>query len=421
MLRSASVCAIVSATAGIAFGQVVPNPYTFAQVTQLAQGAVVGAGVNTPIPGFEIRLYHNGQVVYHQAFGTWSLNRLAACDSATKTLSGAVIMSLVDSSPQPFSLNTRVSDYLPGWTGIKSTITIRQCFSHTAGMDGSVLLSSPNLSLRQCANLVSDDPLLAAPGTAFAYGGTSMHVAGAVAEVAGGQPFVTLLRDRITIPLGLTQTRFYVSSDINPRIGGGAESTATEFGTFMEMLRNSGRHNGVQIISTQSVREMFTRQTATGLPVLSSPFIAPTPDQQSDYGVGVWLTARSGTGVLERALAAGARGFSSWIDFDDGITGVFATDLSAAGNVQPLLVQLQNAAQAAVRAARGCPADIAGANQGPFPDGTLTADDIIGFLGWYFDGDLQADVSGPSQNPNRDSELTADDIIVYLSRYFAGC
>jgi CubicO group peptidase (beta-lactamase class C family) len=421
MLRFASVSATVATTAAVACGQVVPNPYNFAAVTQLAEQAVLGVGVESPVPGFEIRLYQNGRVVYHRSFGAWSLNRLAACDSATKTLSGAVMMSLVDSSPQPFSLNTRVSDYLPGWTGIKSTITIRQCFGHTAGMDGSLLLMAPNLSLRQCANLISDDPLLASPGTAFAYGGTSMHIAGAVAEVAGGQPFITLFQNRITGPLGLTQTRFYISSNINPRVAGGAESTATEFGTFMEMLRNNGRHNGVQVISMQSVREMFTRQTATGLPVLISPFIAPTPDQQSDYGVGVWLTARTGTGVLERALAAGARGFSSWIDFDDGMTGVLSTDLSAAANVQPLLVQLQNAAQAAVRAARGCPADVAGPNQGPFPDGALTADDIIGFLGWYFNGDLQADLSGPSQNPNRDGELTADDIIVYLSGYFAGC
>lgn len=412
---------VASALAPISLGQVVANPYNFAGVTQLAQGALLGVGIDSPVPGFEIRLYQNGRVVYHQAFGTWSINRVASCDSATKTLSGAVIMSLVDSSPLPFTLNTRVSDYLPGWTGVKSGITIRQCFSHTAGMDGSILLSAPNLSLRQCANLISDDPLLASPGTAFAYGGTSMHVAGAVAEVAGGQPFVTLFQNRIATPLGLTQTRFFASSDINPRVAGGIESTATEFGTAMEMLRNNGRHNGVQVLSPQSVAQLFTRQTATGLPVLNSPFIAPTPDQQSDYGVGVWLTARTGTGVLERALAAGARGFSSWIDFDDGMTGVFATDLSAAANVQPLLFQLQEAAQAAVRAARGCPADIAGPNQGPFPDGVTTADDIISFLSWYFANDLQADVSGPNQAPNRDGVITADDIIVYLSRFFAGC
>lgn len=402
-------------------GQVVPNPYNFAAVTQLAQGALVGTGIDSPVPGFEVRLYQNGRVVYHRSFGTWSLNRVASCDSATKTMSGMVMMSLVDSSPQPFTLNTRVSDYLPGWTGAKSTITIRQCFSHTAGMDGSLLLSAPNLSLRQCANLISDDPLLASPGTAFSYGGTSMHVAGAVAEAAGGQPFITLFANRIAAPLGLTQTRFFTSSDINPRIAGGIESTATEFGTAMEMLRNNGRHNGAQVLSPESVRQMFTRQTATGLPVLNSPFIAATPDQQSDYGVGIWLTARTGTGVLERALAAGARGFSAWIDFDDGMTGVFATDLSVAANVQPLLFQLQDAAQAAVRAARGCPADIAGPNQGPFPDGATTADDIITFLAWYFASDLQADVSGLNQAPNRDGVLTADDIIVYLSRFFAGC
>ena len=65
--------------------------------------------------------------------------------------------------------------------------------------------------------------------------------------------------------------------------------------------------------------------------------------------------------------------------------------------------------------------DVAGQNQANGPDGALTADDIIVFLGWYFAGDLQADYAGSNQDPNADGELTADDIIVFLSNYFAGC
>jgi hypothetical protein len=67
------------------------------------------------------------------------------------------------------------------------------------------------------------------------------------------------------------------------------------------------------------------------------------------------------------------------------------------------------------------PADIAGPNQSLGGDGTLTADDIIVYLGWYFASDLRADVAGANQSTTPDTQLTADDIIVFLGRYFAGC
>jgi hypothetical protein len=70
---------------------------------------------------------------------------------------------------------------------------------------------------------------------------------------------------------------------------------------------------------------------------------------------------------------------------------------------------------------RWCDADVAGPNQSVGPDGTLTADDIIVFLGGDFASDARADVAGPNQSATPDGQFTADDIIVYLSGYFAGC
>jgi hypothetical protein len=67
------------------------------------------------------------------------------------------------------------------------------------------------------------------------------------------------------------------------------------------------------------------------------------------------------------------------------------------------------------------PSDIAGPNQSIGPDGVLTADDIIVFLGWFFASDSRADIAGPNQTTTPDSNFTADDIIVFLGRFFAGC
>jgi hypothetical protein len=67
------------------------------------------------------------------------------------------------------------------------------------------------------------------------------------------------------------------------------------------------------------------------------------------------------------------------------------------------------------------PSDVAGAGQVIGFDGSLTADDIIVFIGWFFAGDARADVAGAGQAPGADGTFTADDIIVFINRFFAGC
>jgi hypothetical protein len=67
------------------------------------------------------------------------------------------------------------------------------------------------------------------------------------------------------------------------------------------------------------------------------------------------------------------------------------------------------------------PSDVAGPNQSIGADGALTADDIIVFLGWFFNSDPRANVAGANQSTVPDNAFTADDIIVFLGRYFNGC
>lgn len=388
--------------------------YDFSQVTSLCQQAVAGTNVDTPIPGFDVQIIKDGRIVYHRAFGVWTLNRVANADSATKTLSGAAIVSLLDSSAvpgfsgAPFSLDTTLSDYIPAFSGDKSGVTIRQSFSHSSGLAaGPLVLSNPNITLQQAAASIAGTPLDYLPGEAFLYGGASMHAAGAVAELAGGQPWNTLFQQRIAGPLGLSVTRFVLSSPSNPRIAGGCESNATEFGRFMEMLRRGGVHNPVigapvRVLSQNAVNAMFTRQSPVGVPVLGTPY-----ENISDYGVGVWLDERDAQGNLIGAIAAGARGFASWIDFDDATVGVFATDQSNSGNAQPLYRMLRAAIQDAVRNPLACEADF---NQ----NGFVGTQDIFDFLSAWFAGDAAADI-------NEQGGVSVQDIFDFLALWFAGC
>jgi CubicO group peptidase (beta-lactamase class C family) len=378
--------------------------YDFSNVTGLAEGAVAGQNVGSPVPGFELLLMKDGQTVYRRSFGTWFNGRVAAADSATKTVSGAVIMSLVDSSPNPFSLDTRLSEYIPEFDGPRQGITIRQCFAHTAGLRSSSAIGNPNVTLYEAALDIADDPLLFVPGTTFSYGGTSMHAAGAVAQIAGGAPWNTLFQQRIAGPLGMTSTRYVLTSPDNPRIAGGCESTAPEFARLMEMLRRGGVHNGARLLSAAAVQQMFTRQTPSGVPIANTPLQSPYTDG-ADYGVGVWLDERDAQGNLLGALAAGARGFSSWIDFDDGMVGVFASDLTAASNIQGLLYLIRSAAQEAIRNPQPCTADFNA-------DGDLNSQDFFDFLIGFFAGEGDFDHDGATDS---------QDFFDFVVAFFQGC
>jgi len=70
----------------------------------------------------------------------------------------------------------------------------------------------------------------------------------------------------------------------------------------------------------------------------------------------------------------------------------------------------------------GCTlSDIAGPGGLPLPDGELTADDIILFIGWFIARDARADIAGPGGVVGGEGEFTADDIILFIGRFTAGC
>lgn len=312
--------------------------YDFTALTELAEGALVGENVGEAVPGFEIRLLHQGNVLYHQAFGDWALNRPANADSSSKTLSGALMMSLDETNESGFSLDSRLSDFLPEYDkpGYRD-ITIRQAFSHSSGLPGedvfSTVLLNPFITLRQAAFQISQEPLdNGPPGSKFAYGGLSMQVAGAAAEIATSESYINLFADRITTPLGMTNTEFVLASESNPRVAGGIESTATDFGRFMDMLLNNGvdRVSGTRVLQAESVAEMITRQTS------DSQVIVNSPADNNRYGIGVWLDQLDQAGPTVDALAAGARGFHSWIDVDHELVFSFATELTVFSNVEVL-------------------------------------------------------------------------------------
>jgi CubicO group peptidase (beta-lactamase class C family) len=347
--RALTLCCVVSSLILSCLAQPLVA-YDFSALTALAEGALQGDNVRQPVAGFEIRLLKDGDRLFHQTFGDWSLDRPANADSSTKTFSGALVMSLMESGELGFSLDSRLGDFLAEYDNPQlGDITIRQSFSHTSGIAGedvfSLILLNPNITLRQAALLISQQPLAhGPPGSTFAYGGLSMQAAGAAAEVASGKSYIDLFSERIAVPLELADTRFVIASDQNPRVAGGIESTATDYARFMDMLLNQGvdRTTGARVLRIDSVEEMLRRQTTDEQPIANSP------TDNNRYGIGVWLDQLGEAGPEVDVLAAGARGFHSWIDSSEGLVFTFSTDLTQFSNVELLSSKMHMAILQAV-------------------------------------------------------------------------
>ncbi len=69
----------------------------------------------------------------------------------------------------------------------------------------------------------------------------------------------------------------------------------------------------------------------------------------------------------------------------------------------------------------GCVADVDDGSGTGTPDGGVTIDDLIFYLGLFEEGDVGADVDDGSGTGTPDGGVTIDDLIYYLTRFEAGC
>jgi CubicO group peptidase (beta-lactamase class C family) len=142
-------------------------------------------------------------------------------------------------------------------------------------------------------------PFVTQPGEAWVYG-YNTDILGCIAEKASGQPLDELIRSRITVPLVMKDTMFFLPADKRERLvavyasnaGGGGKifrapdgplgqgnyvdgprksfaggagllSTAHDYGRFLEMIRRGGELDGVRILSPRTVELMTTNQIGT--------------------------------------------------------------------------------------------------------------------------------------------------------------
>lgn len=140
-------------------------------------------------------------------------------------------------------------------------------------------------------------PFVAQPGESYVYG-YNTDILGCIVERASGMPLDRFIETRITGPLGMNDTRFFLAPEQRDRLatvygsgadgkiirapdgargqghyvdgprknfagGAGLVSTARDYARFLEMIRRGGELDGVRVLAPRSVALMTTNQIGT--------------------------------------------------------------------------------------------------------------------------------------------------------------
>jgi len=289
------------------------------------------------VAGVVALVLQDGKPAYERAFG-WAdkeAGRKMTSDtifriaSQTKAFTSTAVLALVEEGK--IGITEPVSDFIPTFakttvavktaTGIdivpaKRRITIADLLTHTAGIsygtDAQVAALYQAKGLGPAAGngwytADKDEPIcetmerlgtlpfVAQPGEAYVYG-YNIDILGCVVEKASGMPLDEFIRTRITEPLGLKDTRFFLPPAQRDRLaavyatgpggtlvrapegskgqghyvdgprksfagGAGLLSTAHDYARFLEMIRNGGVLDGVRILGNRTVQLMTTNQS----------------------------------------------------------------------------------------------------------------------------------------------------------------
>ena len=237
--------------------------------------------------------------------------------SCSKPVASALVFTLLDQ--RKLRLNQSAAELIPEMKSPKSTggkevrsPTLRELLAHRGGIysqkqkiteDQHAAIRDFSLSLDESISVIAKQPLIADPGSEYAYSGAGYCVIGKMAEQATGRDFESLLQGNLCKPLGMTSTTYFPIGERFDQIAGGGQSILTPPHSLGERLKLP--LIGGSLYTNATDLEKFARMVIQGgrsenAAVLSSTafshFIsAAFPDQPYGYG---WLQKRDGKRVV---------------------------------------------------------------------------------------------------------------------------
>jgi CubicO group peptidase (beta-lactamase class C family) len=373
------------------------------------------------LPGWLITVRREGRLVYMARSGFRDLEAgLPVTDdtlwriySMTKPITSVAAMMLYEEGK--LSLTDPVSEFIPSFGDLRvyaggsdlrpvtvpviEPVRIWHLLTHTAGLTygfhrvhpvdaayrtaGYEWSTPAGLDLAQVCDAYAEFPLLFQPGAEWNYS-VATDVLGRVVEVASGQSLDEFFATRILGPLGMTDTAFWASPDVAPRLaalytpgrdgqaarldalgqgalesptmfsgGGGLVSTAADYDRFLQLLLGrpdspAGELDGVRLLSPRTVSYMTRNHLPGGqdLQTFGRPLYAESPFRGVGFGLGFAVVIDPVPGKVDCSPGeiswGGAASTAFWIDAEADLSVMFFTQLlpSSAHPIRPQLRQL---------------------------------------------------------------------------------
>jgi CubicO group peptidase (beta-lactamase class C family) len=331
------------------------------------------------IPGAVLLIARNGKIARLDALGFQerktqtpmkkdSIFRIA---SMSKPITSTAIMMLAEEGK--LDIGAPVAQYLPEFkdatVGVdkaapKRAMTVQDLLRHTSGLTYGIFGSSAvddlykksgifaSKSLAEMVASIARLPLAHQPGEFWEYS-VSTDVLGRIVEVVSGMDLDRFVSERITGPLKMTDTGFYLNASQAARLakadsaimpsadptakpavlsgGGGLLSTAGNYARFCQMMLNGGELDGVRLLSPKTVALMTSDQLPPGterhtpVAMLLDAF-GPTPEMGTSFGLGFAVRTDAGRNPMPGSVGdfswGGIYGTLFWVDPKEKLAAV---------------------------------------------------------------------------------------------------
>jgi CubicO group peptidase (beta-lactamase class C family) len=299
------------------------------------------------LPGISVAVVRDGQIIKTAACGFADLElgvpatprTVFQIQSITKTFTSAAILLLADEGK--LSLDDPIAKYLEGTPASWTNITIRHLLTHTSGIKD--FINAPTRSLRldvseeDVLEATAPRPLNFQPGERYAYSNTNYHLLAMIIRKLTGKWYGDFLRERIFVPLGMTNTRPVSLSAIIPNRASGYFWTGQAYRKGAFIAESILSYGGGGILSTAPDMALWAQALMSGKLLKPEALTqAWTPARLKDgatagYGLGWGLGRVEGHREMQHS-GAHATGFSSFLAIypDDRLAVVVLLNRGAA-------------------------------------------------------------------------------------------
>jgi CubicO group peptidase (beta-lactamase class C family) len=324
------------------------------------------------LPGAVLLIARNGKIAFYDAVGYQdrasqtpmkkdSIFRVASMSKPITTVAAMIL-----AEENKLNVAAPVAQYLPEFSSVKvgtegaapkRPMTVQDLMRHTSGLTYGLFGNSSvdqmyrkapiftAKSLEEMVKTIASMPLLHQPGEFWEYS-VSTDVLGRVVEVASGMDLDSFVRERVTGPLKMNDTGFWVKAPAVSRLakpdgppnaafedatqkpnifsgGGGVLSTAGDYARFCQMLLNGGELEGVRILSPRTIALMTSDQLPanverhTPVAIALGPF-GPLPEMGTSFGLGFAIRVDAGRNPMPGSVGdfswGGITGTLFWVD-----------------------------------------------------------------------------------------------------------